>query len=425
MSVQTLGTKFHRLIAAPGCAFKDVTGCPLDSKTLFKIRVAINLYQCMIVAQSVQRLSYSHGAANMGSPLTLNRTLTFIATAAIAISTVGALVAQTHAQSPSAESSLIAIPTKPWDLAALEKPLKAQISSLLAQGKNAQALCAAKSYYNLVELKNTKDAVELLAGVLAKSDPTAADRFRAQQSSASATALTESVLSSITIDDAPYEAAIESFRSKSDSIDNQIGAGNLLLLADRPDEAQACFEFALHLSTKGKGGKTRSVRESLSGIARSIRAREGWVARADAFILSLQQQGVTSVSGEASRSAQMSRAIHEAVAQVVTSTLIPLDAASVAALSPANLTTKASAEPKLASWLNDWQQTIKDGAEVTVAQREALQALLEATFLPSLTLIEIGRATHFQSSDNLTTAAFYAAAAYRADDELDAYAPGA
>lgn len=287
-------------------------------------------------------------------------------------------------------------------------------------------LAAAKGYYNLVNLKDTKVAIELLATVISNTNAPAAEQFRKQQlSSIVASDQLENVLESIVVDSAPFDGVIERLRDKFDSIDSQIGCGNVLLLADQPEEAQECFELALHLATKGKGGKGRLVRESLSGIARSIRAQDGSVQRADAYILSLQQQALSSTSGESSRAALMSRSIREAVAQIPPSNLIPLDIEMITKLSPANPTAKASAEPKLVEWLKVWQRTIEAGGDISPSQRVELDTLLSESQLGCIALIDIGRAIHFQSSDNLTTAAFYGRAAVLAEHELHGYSASA
>lgn len=166
--------------------------------------------------------------------------------------------------------------------------------ALLAEGKNEQALSAAKGYYNVCPMKSSSDAIELIAVCLinARSDDRGiARKFKTQQvAAASATQpatapdsmSADNVLGTITIDPKPYDDAIANYAFKD--YDNLLAKGNLLLLADKPRDARACFETASDLA---EGQKQLS--QAIESIARAIRAESGGIGPANVYIL--KQQG--------------------------------------------------------------------------------------------------------------------------------------
>lgn len=186
------------------------------------------------------------------------------------------------------------------DVAALQL---ARVRSLRRQGRHEEALAEAKSYYNVVSLNQTHLAIDLLAECLASErggdDPRIVRRFKQQQvagaqlpeaqiasdptsSTPAGQDLGENILKTIKVDALPYAQAIERLEGKL-TFAAQFHRGNLLLLADRPAEAQDCFELAYDLA-KDQAQLTRAIH----GIARAIRAEDGTIARANAYVLSLR-----------------------------------------------------------------------------------------------------------------------------------------
>jgi hypothetical protein len=163
--------------------------------------------------------------------------------------------------------------------------LEFRVNALLALGKTNEGLAAAKSYYNVCALKDTGAATDLIAKCLKDTDQVI--RFRAEQEAASSAAANgtgnapvTSFLKSVIVDQQPYAAALEARKSHHLST----GYANLLLAADRPADAEAIFrQMFKSASTAGDLGVY------IEGIARSLRAEDGNVARADAWLLALRR----------------------------------------------------------------------------------------------------------------------------------------
>jgi hypothetical protein len=169
-----------------------------------------------------------------------------------------------------------------------------RVEALLAAGKYDAALAQAKAFYNVATMAETERAIPLVAEALRQTrgaaDADIGRRFTQQQIAAAEAArpatqpgvASDSVLKTIHIDSQPYEANIGELRAMRPSYLNRTRLGNLLLLADRPTEARRAFEEALPLA------KTEQLPAAVEGIARAIRAEDGTVARANAYILSLR-----------------------------------------------------------------------------------------------------------------------------------------
>jgi tetratricopeptide (TPR) repeat protein len=322
----------------------------------------------------------------------------------------------------------------------------------MAQGQYEMALSEAKSLYNVSALAKTSDAVKLMASVLAKARGYAiADQFRREQSSnklshlgLGATGPGGGILRTIAVDSSIYEKAIQQRQDKTDNLDSVIGCGNLLLLADRPRDAQECFEFALQLAARGKDGKLAKMRIAIEGIARAIRDEDGSALRADAFVMSMKGKGSTSLFPVVSSKfpdaldpalmghapvlpnmpdSSISARAHAAAAAVVPSGIFNGDLELRNCESPEDPSVKASGDARLSAWLGEWQSTTFRSDNLK-ERRSELQQLLKDTPLSCLTLVGIARAISLQSNDDWTAAAFYAAAAWRGDKELRSYPAG-
>jgi hypothetical protein len=214
-------------------------------------------------------------------------------------------------------AGLVAIVERPQVSNVVSDIQAARVEALLAQGKNDRALVEAKRYYNVVTLKQTDAAIDLLAAALGRASPAVlgsgkpeaglATRFRQQQLAGAQkpsyddrtgvppylnrvrepgeSAAGDNVLHSIELDAAPFEKAIEKISSGTGYAD-LMGRGNLLLLSGRPTEAKQCFRRAAEAeTTRGK-----NLIAALEGVARAIRAEDGAVGRANAFILALREE---------------------------------------------------------------------------------------------------------------------------------------
>jgi hypothetical protein len=205
---------------------------------------------------------------------------------------------------------MIAIDARPYDITIVQSAQKGRVMGLLAEEKYDQALAEARSFYNVATLKSTNDAIDLMYRALNKSrDPAVATGFKMQQiadgdaplptaslaaftnSDASTRPTQPSVLDSIEVDTDIYAPVLNSV-GVSKGYKNLVTRGYLYLLCNRAAEAQKCFEDACKLANGGG----RQMREAVEGIAQSMRAEDGNVARANAFILSLQQDPTPLVS---------------------------------------------------------------------------------------------------------------------------------
>jgi hypothetical protein len=177
------------------------------------------------------------------------------------------------------------------DLPAGDRGQAALVRLYLATGKPEQALPAAKTYFNYCLLENTPKATQLIAEALANGkDKTLLDRFVQQQSAAAAPAtqptdLGENVLKSIQVDPYPYQAKIADLAAGPQDFDTLTARGNLLLLSDKGAEAKEVFDKALSLAFDQK-----HVSTGVANVARALRARDGNVAAANAYLLSLRTQ---------------------------------------------------------------------------------------------------------------------------------------
>jgi hypothetical protein len=209
--------------------------------------------------------------------------------------------------------SLAAILERPYDATVVQAAERARVLALIAEQNFAAALPQARSYYNVAALAATGEAVDLLAQVLEKtSDSQTAQRFRMEQAapsgigtaadSGAAAAVSFSsagaeigagvprgVIFSISIFSPDYDNAVAALESHVDrhgkySLNNWLARGNLLLLSGHPAEARECFEEACKLATA-----SRDLRVIVEGVARSLRAQDGNMSRATAFLTELAQ----------------------------------------------------------------------------------------------------------------------------------------
>jgi len=189
----------------------------------------------------------------------------------------------------------------PANTKSLAKLEKLRTQAFLAAGDPASALSTAKAYYAVASLKDTADAIDLVALCLAAvhpDDPAIVQRFKQQQiawASAAPTSqpdaaagdnapanpgLGDPVLPAIPVDAKPFDDAIAAIALNDYS--QFLAKGNLLLLAGRAAEAHEVFSKAVLIAPSAKEG------EAYEAVARAIRAESGYLAPANAYILTLR-----------------------------------------------------------------------------------------------------------------------------------------
>jgi hypothetical protein len=191
-----------------------------------------------------------------------------------------------------------------------DRALATVAKMLLAAGKYDQALLAAKTYYDYCALDKTADAIDLLCQALANGpaehDTTIIRRFKMQQAAGaqlpssdgsaagSPSNPSENVLKSIPIDPKPYQAELDKLAAGPKNFETLTARGNLLLLCDRGAEAKDLFEMALDLTADQK-----HLSSGIANVARAIRARDGSVGAANAYLLSLRDQNKPAEAAQA------------------------------------------------------------------------------------------------------------------------------
>src|SRR5271170_5776091 len=180
--------------------------------------------------------------------------------------------------------------------------------ALLALGDSDQAIQAAKGYYNVCYMKNTPNAIQLVAQCLTQVHPNDSDiaqRFLNQQSSASdvtpdagtTTQPATPMLTTIQIDPTLYADSLNKWKNRTvltGDFNDFASYANVLLVADQPNQALKIFETLYK-----QASMQDDLNTAIEGIARSMRAQDGNVGRANAWLLSLQKQsGAPAAAGQ-------------------------------------------------------------------------------------------------------------------------------
>jgi hypothetical protein len=174
-----------------------------------------------------------------------------------------------------------------------------RVQAFLAAGKPQAALEAAKSNYNACSFDRTPDAVALAAYCFARchpDDPTISERFEREQATASfprayaapiyasgGSVTPTSMLKLVKIDGGIYKFAIQENSTRT-KFSDLVQYGGLLLAADRNEDAEKLFRRLCGTATNAN-----NLAVAIEGVARAIRAEDGNVARANAFLNSLQE----------------------------------------------------------------------------------------------------------------------------------------
>jgi len=176
----------------------------------------------------------------------------------------------------------------PWETRSVETVLTHRVDALLALGKPQEALAAAKSLFNVASMGGTSDAILKLAECLNAARPEEKDvfvHFRDEQIAGAATQPAKgarsgpTVMSSIKVEATPYLEALK--KLTGEDYQSLLGRGNLLLMADRGKEAREIFERMYSLAGT-------DLVESSEAIARSMKAEDGSIGRANTWVLSIR-----------------------------------------------------------------------------------------------------------------------------------------
>jgi tetratricopeptide (TPR) repeat protein len=190
--------------------------------------------------------------------------------------------------------------TLPWNVSVVEYLQSYRVRALLKMGKPQEALAVAKGLFNVCRMKSTASVFELHVDCLKAAHPgdeAVIDRFRSEQTAGSALTdqrstsnaqlstlngigLRSSVLDGIKMDGSAYDAAIQQYAGED--YGSLVSRGNLLLLADRPKEARAAFEKAYALASD------KDLATATESIARCMRAEDGTIGRANAWVMSIR-----------------------------------------------------------------------------------------------------------------------------------------
>jgi hypothetical protein len=178
--------------------------------------------------------------------------------------------------------------------------LRSRTQVLLALDRPQEALESAKSYYNVCEISMTDDAIGVIEQCLIQihpNDVASVRRFRLEQATESMRLIgpigldsnpssepssSESTplpfLKDIPIELKPYEIALDFWRVRH-SFKSQLYYANLLLITDQGVKAEAVFR-ELYLAAADQN----SIDIATEGIARALRAEDGTLARANAWL---------------------------------------------------------------------------------------------------------------------------------------------
>lgn len=191
------------------------------------------------------------------------------------------------------------------DLGFLERALLLRTNVFLAANRPQEALSSAKSLYTVSGMGNTANALATFTKCLVIASPNDRDlfiRFRDEQLAGAATAAStpagqssapatqpatvkSTVLTQIKVNAGQFERAVgeELLPSPLDEdFGHLIRNGNLLLIADRPQDAKLWFEQAYRTCNQDQ------VTFATECLARVMKAEDGTIGRANAFLLALR-----------------------------------------------------------------------------------------------------------------------------------------
>jgi tetratricopeptide (TPR) repeat protein len=331
----------------------------------------------------------------------------------------------------------------PWDTSADYDQQQARVQALLATGENERALGEAKSTFNIAPQNRVDRAIDLLGRAIGQShlakDPSAVKQFQQEQVAGSAPvdqpqapddqSSGSSMVTSIRVDRGQYGERIKAL-ADDHSYESLMGQGNLLLLADRPAEAEAAFVQAAAAS----GLKGKKLFNSVEGVVKAKRAATGQIGEANAMVTTMRYGAVASRritmlaplsipveelqnSGRAIPLAALPQTLASAApsSRQADQALNEFDLAGRFDMACAVLQSANPGDPDLLAWAERVKQSPAD----VVKSRGELARLLDKSTLDLPTVFEFGRAFYRATDDSQTAAIIYAAAAARAHKLLD------
>ncbi len=192
-----------------------------------------------------------------------------------------------------AELAIPAIVEYAADVRAVEELQTKRVRALLKADKPRQALSAAKGLFNVASMAHTRQSLLTVAECLNATypdDPSIVERFRREQIAGAATrpAAAKSVLDSIPIDPSPFEAGLRLYAPGNyvlqvDEFSDKLAYGNLLLLAGQSLKAEQVFRNLPRSAEPERQAQTNEA------IARSLKAQDGGIFRANEWVRALRQ----------------------------------------------------------------------------------------------------------------------------------------
>ena len=199
-----------------------------------------------------------------------------------------------HDQAIEMLDTILTSPAVLADVKSVEQGLTLKIKTLVAAGKKIQALSAAKQLYNVSSMAGTSEAIKQIVFCLRAvypQDLAIPQKFQEEQiaganpPAAPNQPATCSVLAGIVIEPGAYKPQVDAVTvapGLEEDVTTMFSNGNLMLLAGKCPEAKAWFERAYQVSND------KQLPTALEGMARVMKAQDGTVGRANAWLLSLR-----------------------------------------------------------------------------------------------------------------------------------------
>lgn len=207
----------------------------------------------------------------------------------------------------TARLAQLAILADPVDAYAIDACLRQRIRALILDHHPQEALAEAKSLFNVCPMGQSESALLLVAECLNRvypDDPAHVTRLAAEQriglqlSNPSAPP-TSPELAAIRANTQPYADCLERLLKDAGPMPPTIpdlwARGNLLLLADRPQEAAPLFQRLVQRVDYGE------LTAAHDAYARALRAQDHTLARANAFILNLKANAAAAATQSSPR----------------------------------------------------------------------------------------------------------------------------
>jgi hypothetical protein len=190
----------------------------------------------------------------------------------------------------AADLALICVLNSPAEHRGVEQCLQVRFKALMGANRYPEALSTAKSLFNIASMDGTSDAILYVAEALIAvrtEDRDIYERFRDEQvagastqPSTRGTTLRSPIMAAIQVDPKPYEEVLKLMTGEDYS--SLMARGNLELLADHPKQAKVLFERMYMLATAGQ------IVEASEAIARAIKAEDGTIGRANAWVYAIR-----------------------------------------------------------------------------------------------------------------------------------------